>query len=94
MGDTDPGFRARTRRNHRSAGNLAAVGAKLCCATEKQLEAHYQHLMQGWGGDPAKKDVNKMTFEVGMYMKTNKTKTKCLIESRTFTTKFRTFTSN
>ncbi len=54
----------------------------------------YQCFREGPGGNTAKKDVKKSTFEAGMCMKTNKSRTKCPEKSRTFMSKIRTFASN
>jgi hypothetical protein len=94
MRGNDTGLRGLTRRNQLSAGNVDALGAKLCWRWGRMLVAHYQRLMGSERGGTAKKDVNKKTFEAGMCMKTNKIKTECPKKSRTFTSKFRTFTSN
>jgi hypothetical protein len=56
--------------------------------------ARYQCFREGPAGNTAKKDVNKIAFEAGMCMKTNKSQTKCLGKSRTFMSKIRTFASN
>jgi hypothetical protein len=54
----------------------------------------YQGFREGPRGDSTKKDVIKKTFEAGMCMKTKGKLAKCPEKSRTFLSKFRTFSAN
>ena len=56
--------------------------------------APYQYIREDRGGDAARKRCYKSTFEAVMYMKTNKSLTKCPEKYRTFMYKFRTFVSS